>query len=168
MMTLNQFITFLQNQVQQQPTYGDEIILVKEGGAVEGLVSSSRDGLLIDHDIPRHKHSHESSWDTFTSIFTLAGITVTKHWELPNNYWPDAYLKLRAENPWWLVSTVECGIIRIGWRKNVISIDWENYHWQPTDEVTKDGSSVHAHTLEKAIEYLRGLKEEARLSRDEK
>ena len=51
------------------------------------------------------------------SIFTLAGIDVIRMYELPNGYTG------LIDHPWWLVKT-SAGLIKIGWRKRVISIDW--------------------------------------------
>lgn len=96
------------------------------------------------------------------AIFLLAGIRVDSLDELPNNYWPRVpeYQKLRDENPWWLMHT-ELGMIVIGWRKRVISINWTRTGIQTVvtgDDVTKDETSVHAWTYAKAVEYLTKLK----------
>jgi len=95
------------------------------------------------------------------SIFICAGFEVKKMWELVNQYWPPAYLKERAESPWWLVRT-EIGLIVIGWRKRVISIDWSNTEVRAIvteDDVTKDETSVHAWATPKAVRYLNALRE---------
>jgi hypothetical protein len=100
--------------------------------------------------------------DEVTSVFTLAGFTVLKVWRLENKYWamvPENYA-ICASNPWWLVRT-EFGLIEIGWRKRVISIDWSDTslsHEVTTDNVTKDNTSVHAAGLSKAVEYLTALR----------
>lgn len=95
------------------------------------------------------------------AIFTLAGIQVLNLWELANRYWPtvDAYLKIRAESPWWLVKT-PFGLIMIGWRKRVINIDWSDTSLRVVvtkDDVTKDETHVHAWEEVKAVEYLKAL-----------
>lgn len=58
-------------------------------------------------------------------LFSLAGIRVDLADELPNEYWPRVpdYLRIRDESPWWLVHT-EFGMVKIGWRKRVIQIEW--------------------------------------------
>lgn len=92
------------------------------------------------------------------ALFVLAGIEVKHADELPNNYWPRVpeYQELRDESPWWLVQT-EFGAIKIGWRKRVISVDWERTSVRAVvteDEVTKGEDHVHAWTYAKAVEYL--------------
>lgn len=104
------------------------------------------------------------------SIFNLADIKVLNLWELPNGYWPrpyegmsDAdylrYSRWRNESPWWLAKT-PYGLIRVGWRKKVIEIDWSDTGAScdvTRDDVTKTGHLVHAWKLEDAITYLREL-----------
>lgn len=62
--------------------------------------------------------------DHVRAIFLLAGLSVHKLHKLANQYWPDHpdYAEVRRENPWWLVAT-DAGLVKIGWRKRVISID---------------------------------------------
>jgi len=59
------------------------------------------------------------------ALFLLSGYTVLQEHELANNYWPDceAYAEVRRQSPWWLVQT-DAGLIKVGWRKRVICIDW--------------------------------------------
>jgi len=93
------------------------------------------------------------------ALFLLAGIQVTNHWELPNDYWPDPYVELRKNSPWWLVKTNQ-GLVKIGWRKSVISINWVDTDIRQlvtNDDVTKDETMVHAWSYIKALEYLTKL-----------
>jgi hypothetical protein len=93
------------------------------------------------------------------AIFTLSGIPVLKVWEIKNKYWPEHYVDLIAKNPWWLVQTPK-GLIEIGNRKHVISIDWEDTGINcivTEDNVTKDDTSVHAWSQQDAITYLKIL-----------
>lgn len=100
------------------------------------------------------------------ALFLLAGFDVKGTYEIANGYWPEAYTELRRENPWWLIKTKH-GLIKIGWRKRVISIDWSDTHyraeltgegvWPDTitsDEVTRSETIVHAWSYYKALEYL--------------
>jgi hypothetical protein len=92
------------------------------------------------------------------AIFLLAGIEISSVFKLPNDYWPDVpdYAELRRESPWWLVRTLS-GLVKIGWRKRVIGIDWSDtvVRLEVTpDDVTKDGSMVHAYSYAKAVEYM--------------
>lgn len=97
-------------------------------------------------------------------LFVLAGINVKKMWEIRNKYWPNHpdYAKIITENPWWLVQT-DAGMIEIGWRKRVISINWEDTAIRKEitkDDVTKELDMVHAWNNEKALEYLTALGKE--------
>lgn len=90
-------------------------------------------------------------------FFDDTDLTVEVIWELPNQYWPPAYQELRAIYPWWLVKT-KFGLITIGWRKRVISIDWK--HTKLRMEVTKDDvtkGTYYVHVHDKMFEYLRTL-----------
>jgi hypothetical protein len=99
------------------------------------------------------------------ALFLLAGIEVQGLFELANGYWPDQpdYAELRRENPWWLVKT-NFGMVRIGWRKRVINIDWEDTPVRAivtTDDVTKDETMVHAYGYAKAVSHLQAWHREA-------
>jgi hypothetical protein len=96
------------------------------------------------------------------SLFTLAGFSILKLWRLENKYWtmtPEHY-ELCATSPWWLVRT-EFGLIEIGWRKRVISIDWSDTEFRvevTNDDVMKNDVTVHAWSIPKALEYLIALR----------
>lgn len=101
------------------------------------------------------------SKENVESIFILAGVKILGIWRLENQYWPrcEGYDRVRAESPWWLIKTRE-GMIKIGWRKRVISIDWSDTglcRYPTKDDTTMTSSMVHAWTVEKAIEYLKAL-----------
>lgn len=90
---------------------------------------------------------------TMRALFTLADIEVLQAWPLVNQYDAD------SKDPWWLVKT-PAGIIKLGWRKRVISIDWSDTAMREviTDhEVTKDETMVHAWGVARAVEYLERL-----------
>jgi len=96
-----------------------------------------------------------------TGLFALAGIPVLGLYEIANQYWPNVehYAKIRADNPWWLVKTKQ-GLIRIGWRKRVIEIDWSDTKVEATvtkDAVTMSNTMVHAWSTEDALRYLKVL-----------
>ncbi len=96
------------------------------------------------------------------AIFLLSGIEIGSVFELANDYWPDKpdYAELRRESPWWLVRTAS-GLVKIGWRKRVIEIDWSDTALRlevTPDDVTKDGSMVHAYSYAKAVEYMTELR----------
>lgn len=90
------------------------------------------------------------------AIFLLAGIDVSAVFQIENGYWPKAYVEAREQSPWWLMKT-EHGLIRIGWRKRVISIDWADTAVRlelTADDTTKSDTYVHAWSHHKAVEYL--------------
>jgi hypothetical protein len=94
------------------------------------------------------------------ALFLLANIELLNLWQIENKYWPSAYVEEIKNSPWWLVKT-ELGIIEIGWRKRVISINWEDTGVKAIvteDEVTKNETLVHAYSYIKALEYLIALK----------
>jgi hypothetical protein len=63
-------------------------------------------------------------------------------------------------NPWFIVTT-RIGRIKIGWRKRVINIDWEDSLIKtksrslfPNENVTKEDYYIHADGYKKAKEYI--------------
>ncbi|KKN08303.1 hypothetical protein LCGC14_1058150 [marine sediment metagenome] len=111
--------------------------------------------------------------DKMKAIFLLAGLDIESHYELANEYWPDCaeYADVRRASPWWLVKT-QYGLIKIGWRKRVINIDWSDTEYRSgvskfadgsdidvltKDDVTKAESMVHAYGYAKAVQYLSAL-----------
>jgi hypothetical protein len=109
----------------------------------------------------RREEMREKTRREVESIFTLAGFAIPRRmWELANGYWPDSPEYDDVRSPWWLVQT-SIGLIRIGNRKRVLSIDWEACEVRglvTQDDVTKGDSMVHAWTVEKAVEYMRELR----------
>lgn len=94
------------------------------------------------------------------ALFLLAGIPVEQTYEIKNQYWPDHPSYDSVRSPWWLVKT-PAGLIEIGWRKRVISINWEGAKAVRAvvteDDVTKSEQLVHAYSYAKAVEYLTEL-----------
>jgi hypothetical protein len=108
----------------------------------------------------RREKRTEAERKEFEAIFTLAGLPIEKTWVLENNYWPKMPTYFDIATPWYLFRT-PLGLIRIGWRKRVISIHWEDTPIRcevTADEVTKEDTMVHAWTPEKAVEYLKELR----------
>lgn len=84
------------------------------------------------------------------AIFLLAGIEIKSLYKTENGYITD------SAHPWWLVKT-SAGLIHIGWRKRVISIDWADTPVRQvlsSDDVTKSESMIHAHGYASAVGYL--------------
>ena len=102
----------------------------------------------------------ELSEKELSALFTLAGIEILRKWPIQNQYWGTSDEDMPNPHCGWLVKT-PAGLIEIGWRKRVMSIDWSdtNVRAEVTkDEVTKDEHLVHAYTEEKALEYLKELR----------
>jgi hypothetical protein len=95
-------------------------------------------------------------------LFALSGFTVTKMWPLINRYWGTNNPDMIINSPWWLVKT-EFGLIEVGWRKRVMSIDWSDTGVEvrklTSDDVTLAETYVHAWNYPKALEYLTALRE---------
>ncbi len=97
------------------------------------------------------------------AIFTLAGIEVLKIKPLIDGYGypPDdsRFFETKPRCVWWFVKT-DVGWIEIGWRKRVISINWEDTPirmFVTKDDVTKEEHYAHAWDNLKAVEYLKTL-----------
>ena len=97
------------------------------------------------------------------ALFLLAGFEVSKLYRFENQYWPEAYVDERKNSPWWLATT-KYGAIKIGWRKRVISINWEDTQIRiiaTEDNVTKEDTYVHAWSYVKALQYLTAVRDAA-------
>jgi hypothetical protein len=77
--------------------------------------------------------------------------------EIPNGYCNRACCR---HLPWFRVTTC-IGTFEVGWRKRVISIDWNGTivtksaaELFPGEDVTKEGRLIHAWSPEKAREYI--------------
>jgi hypothetical protein len=107
---------------------------------------------LIEHDL-------ESSVDRTNTINNLEKLFDEPIYikVIPNEYSNDPYYWTK---PWLLVTTTK-GVIKIGWRKRVIYIDWSQSDVLsdaliifPHENVTKFDRTIHAWSYEKAKEYL--------------
>lgn len=91
--------------------------------------------------------------DKFEAVFLLSGIEYTDVYAIKNEY------ECCYDKPWFLFKT-EYGLIKIGWRKRVINIDWTDTKYSgliSSDNVTMGGNYIHAYGYHKAIEYLQEL-----------
>lgn len=77
--------------------------------------------------------------------------------EIENQYSDSAYFKSK---PWFEVATNK-GIIKLGWRKRVLSIHWDNkfipqtgYELFPDEDVTRYDNCIHAWSLADAKKYI--------------
>jgi len=116
-----------------------------------------------ERDNATHNRRDEMSRDSraeVESILTLAGLKPIRMWELVNGYWPNSPNYDDVRKPWWLAQT-SVGLIRIGWRKRVMTIDWEATAVRfivTDDDVTKGDTMVHAWSAAKAVEYMSNLR----------
>jgi hypothetical protein len=155
-MTTKELINFLQRHVDLNPHMADSPILNGITFTEINGIGIGGKGISLSSDFYGFEHAEDSNWEYFGGLFEKAGIEVINHWELPNGYWPKAYLETSMTSPWWLVQT-SIGMIKIGWRKRVITIHWDATPLRTivtTDDVTKDDTMVHAWGSEKAVEYL--------------
>lgn len=93
------------------------------------------------------------------ALCLLAGIQARSVFQVENAYWPDAYVEVRKLSPWFLVTT-PVGVVRLGWRKRVLSIEWSDTPIRKiltADDTTKEENLVHAWSYPKAVEYLQAL-----------
>jgi hypothetical protein len=103
---------------------------------------------------PKNKIKGQEERNEILSVFGDRAIYVE---EIPNGYCPDYCCK---HLPWFIVTTNK-GRIKIGWRKRVISIDWEDSIIDetgeslfPDEDVTKYNKNIHAWGIVKAKEYI--------------
>lgn len=99
----------------------------------------------------------------FKNCFTKAGFEDFVLISIPNEYCHDIK-NCTICSSWFNVET-KWGVIKIGWRKRVINIDWSHIEKVNGNEIFKDQETttgeymVHAWGYEKCIEYLEKLKE---------
>lgn len=118
----------------------------------ENIVKSIHEESI--HLNPESKKQAEKERTEILSIFGNRSIFVE---EIPNGYCPNYCCK---HLPWFVVTTSK-GRIKIGWRKRVISIDWQDSIIDktseglfPNEDVTRYDKVVHAYGYEKAKEYI--------------
>jgi len=109
------------------------------------------------HACNKQKKSEQSK-NEFLNVFIKAGFSGFKFKEIPNQY-----CSRDCCAPWQHVET-EIGDIIIGWRKRVISIEWGSLGKDFSDlftneETTKWETGIHAWGADKAVEYLKKVRE---------
>lgn len=94
-------------------------------------------------------------------LFEKAEFGTVAFEEIPNEYCNEGCCP-----PWLLVATT-IGILKVGWRKRVMVLDWsksivltQSYTLFKDEDVTKDGRSIHCWGYDKAMEYLVALRKE--------
>lgn len=87
--------------------------------------------------------------DKLLKIFEDANIVVLQYWDVKNQYYGD-----RAD---WLLVKTKYGLITIGWRKRVITIDWGDTKIKHvvSHDVTKGVYMCHAWSYAEAKDLLK-------------
>ena len=96
--------------------------------------------------------------EKFQASLLLAGFKTKRYHELINGYY--SWYRNDAACPWYLFET-DVGLIKIGWRKRVINVDWSSTEvkWnRPIDQDISYGETYfHAWGYDKLLEYLKLL-----------
>jgi hypothetical protein len=115
------------------------------------LISIKDEKLNLD---PKVKEQAAKDRREILSLFVGQQIFVE---EVDNEYMIHPYSK---HYPWFIVTTTK-GRIKIGWRKRVINICWDDSIIEqkakdlfPNEDVTKFDKTIHAWGYEKAKEYI--------------
>ena len=128
----------------------DENYILQDGDHVNFLVSK------YFHKDCNKKNLKETETEKFKECFENAGFKKIKLLPIPNEY-----CQCDICTDWFNVVT-KFGVIKIGWRKHVINIDWSDCYSDEADgtkifqeeDVTKDKNYIHAWSWEKCTEYL--------------
>lgn len=85
------------------------------------------------------------------SLFGLADIELFEHWNIQNEY-----DRFACD---WVLARTSLGIIKIGWRKKVIAIEWgaTNIKYLTDANVTKSEHGCHCYSYAEALVELTNL-----------
>jgi len=114
-------------------------------------ISGDKHELKAGLELKDQRKYDEEEREKLLAVFKLAGIPVEKYWNIKNGYGYD-----KAD---WLLIQTSKGMIEIGWRKRVISINWSDTGIKHLvgGETTQSESMCHAWSFEDAVKYLRGV-----------
>jgi len=159
----------------------DILINVKREGKPDGNTDDGRpwfrvtdDHTILPDDVASLQvftYTHDACYRTdlakrtraaMAEVFAKAGFPNVNLISIPNEYWGvnrDSGKPPYYADPWFHAQVGNGPIIKIGWRKRVINIDWSSakkdlLHLFTGEEVTKDPHQIHAWGYEKAAEYL--------------
>lgn len=111
---------------------------------------------------PEGPATREAWRANIAGIYQRAGVESIYMEPIPNGY---CHRACCLNKPWFRV-TSKIGHVTIGWRKQVISIDWGNTVIKksgeelfPFDKVTKSETGIHAWDEHAAVMYIRRLHE---------
>lgn len=120
------------------------------------LTDKLQEMLLDSHyqNSEKHRGAMMAMRDSLISLFDGRSIFIE---DVPNEYSTGPGMKDRP----WMIVTTKIGHIKIGYRKNVIVIDWSRTKETKNstilfaeEDVTKSDKMIHAWSIEKAAEYL--------------
>ena len=112
------------------------------------------------HPECNRQHLKKVFQEKFRRIFVGAGFQMIKIHPIKNEYCDDDYCA-----PWFEITT-EFGVIKIGWRNQVINIDWSRITSPVAtrilslfekEEVTKDANYIHAWGWKRARLYIKKM-----------
>jgi hypothetical protein len=117
---------------------------------------------------PRYEHEEccrarlaRETLAAYRKALEVAGYTDVDLQVIPNEYWSRDHPPYYAEP--WVQFAVDGGVIKLGWRKRVVHIEWSGAELQRRVQGetvfadvrdTKGGAMVHAWKLEQVGEYL--------------
>ncbi len=111
----------------------------------------------LDPDVAVEREVERQALVGLFEPFSLTGLIFVE--EIPNGYCSQPCC---SQKPWFTITTRK-GRVTLGWRKRVIEIRWEPSVAGladvlfPTEDVTKEGRSIHAWGYDKAKLYIQRL-----------
>lgn len=132
------------------------------GFIASDTLAKVRSRIELEWEKENKREDREAHIEKLKSLFTEAGFDTVHVKVIENQYSSDAWY---WTSPWITVTTSQ-GIITIGWRKRVINIDWSQTTLCINGEELFKGENtttatdyIHAWSYEKAVEYLKKLKD---------
>lgn len=119
---------------------------------------------------PKYAAGIEKMTDTFRGRFAESGFSPIRMVQIPNEYWPEPYVLERLSTPWFEVTT-DIGTFKVGWRKNVIELDWSKTDLTrtaesllPDENVTRKDRMIHCWSFDDLTRYLKVIRNATGLS----
>lgn len=157
------FIQLYKSEGHGAFSVGIDIKVAAPAGKTEGLTAAAyKAAHILEEQITRDFYANDKDAQERARLERLELLACFPEphiyvQPIPNGYCNRACCEHR---PWFQVTT-RIGVIRIGWRKRVILIDWiasavtaKAEELFPDEDVTKDGRMIHAWSYDKAREYL--------------
>lgn len=141
----------------------------EEGYIVSRHVEAIREELAASHkrSNPEAQQKKAELTQAFRDLFGGRALYMS---ETPNQYCRQSCCVMIP----WFKAVTSLGVITLGWRKRVISIDWSESEVKataqelfPDENVTKEGRLIHAWGYDKAKEYIDKLHQQITASKSE-